>query len=494
MFRLIAPGDDGTRRPEGRTARFLVPIGGIVTGSGPSRPTTTNFRYFYVFLAVFLLMMVGGGVFFYPAMIPAQTGNGGETLVLKDHRKVLNGKYRKVKRRSTEYIIVHTSEGGLASTLKTLSKGKKSRSFKTVGGHAHYAIARDGAVYYLLAHEYRADHAGLSMWNGKTDISDCSVGIELVGYHYADITPEQYKSLEILTTELRRIYEVPGKNVLTHCQIAYGNPNQWIKKLHRGRKRCALNFDRSRIGLGDQYWSYDPDVEARRLEQDRSIFTVFYKPHLGEKSGGSNETGAPIIASGGENPADNALMAEMVADSNIISKENTAWNIAGEDYNSPSTVYLLPDERQVRGDSVAGNVGWDKLPAGTRVLLNQSSEEERPKGPIFRITRDFTAWSYVGKKFNAAATFYFFQNGGFVSGERVKDWDALPEGASLISGYKEPAEIGAMQGKTPWSIAGREYNSPETIYFIPENTVKRGDEISNFNDLPRGSLIFVKIR
>jgi hypothetical protein len=113
-----------------------------------------------------------------------------------DRRARLNPRYKKTARAKTRYIIVHTSEGGLSGTLNAVSRGKQVRSgYRTRGGHAHYVIARDGRVYRTLDKRYIADHAGRSMWNGQTKISRYSIGIELVGYHYAPITEKQYRSV-----------------------------------------------------------------------------------------------------------------------------------------------------------------------------------------------------------------------------------------------------------------------------------------------------------
>ena len=196
-----------------------------------------------------------------------------------DYRRQLNPKFKKIRRAKTSYIIVHTSELGLKSTLKVISKGKRLPSGRrTRGGHSHYVIARSGRTYRMLDSKYKADHAGLSMWNGETDISKISIGVELVGYHYSPITMHEYRSIGLLIDILQDVYNVSDRAVLTHSQVAYGFPNRWFKKNHRGRKRCAKNFIRAKAGLGPT-WSYDPDVQARRLTADPQLAEVFYSRH-----------------------------------------------------------------------------------------------------------------------------------------------------------------------------------------------------------------------
>ena len=99
-----------------------------------------------------------------------------------DYHRHLNPRFKKIKRPRTELIIVHTSECNLKSTLRTVSQGKQlANGHRTYGGHTHYVIARNGKTYRILNKRYRADHAGRSMWNGATDLSNISIGIELVG-------------------------------------------------------------------------------------------------------------------------------------------------------------------------------------------------------------------------------------------------------------------------------------------------------------------------
>ncbi|MBC8247476.1 MAG: N-acetylmuramoyl-L-alanine amidase, partial [Deltaproteobacteria bacterium] len=196
---------------------------------------------------------------------------------IRDRRYKLHRRYKKVRREQTKYIIVHTSEAGLRSTLNVISTGKIfRRGGRTYGGHAHYVIARNGRTYRTLDKNYRADHAGLSMWNGETDISDVSIGIELVGYHYTPITKKQYWSLGILIDILKDVYHLDDRAVLTHSQVAYGKPNRWVKRNHRGRKKCAKNFERRKADLV-QAWSYDPDVRAWRLKADRKLNAIYYR-------------------------------------------------------------------------------------------------------------------------------------------------------------------------------------------------------------------------
>lgn len=395
---------------------------------------------------------------------PEQRGRFQKNIV--DARKRLNPHFKRIKRQQTKYIIVHTAECNLKSALRTLSRGKRLASGRcTYGGHAHYAIARNGRTYRILDKKFRADHAGRSMWNGETDLSNVSVGIELVGYHYAPISDAQYRSVGILIDILKRVYGLSDKDVLTHSQIAYGGPNRWIKRDHRGRKRCAKNFSRIRAGLGAG-WSYDPDVKSGRLVADLNLAAVFY---------------------------DRKTAPDPDQETNVISKTNSAWAIAGEDFNSPTTVYKFPDGKILTGAKIDQTIGWDRIPPRTVVLLNQESTAAlaRQKGPVKTITSGLSAWSLAGRKYNHRSTIYFLPRGRITTGSKISDWDDLPEQTRMIIGYRGPYKISPKRYAA--QIAGKSYKDGRTLYYLPSRKLVPGDQIADFTRLPAGTLVFVPI-
>ena len=383
-----------------------------------------------------------------------------------DYRRQLNPRFKKVRRAKTSYIIVHTSELGLNSTLRVISKGKRMPSGRrTRGGHTHYVIARNGRTYRTLDRRYQADHAGRSMWNGETNISKISIGIELVGNHYKPITRHQYRSIGLLIDILQGVYNLSDRAVLTHSQVAYGYPNRWFKKNHRGRKRCAKNFMRAKAGLGPT-WAYDPDVRARRLSADPQLADVFY----GRRK----------------------LLAE-ADEANIISKSNTAWSIAGEDYDKRITVYKFPNGRLYTGDKISDKIGWNRIPANTIVLLNQETaiELNRDIGPIKTIPVGRSAWSLAGKAYNHKTTIYFLPSGRIKYGSMISNWGGLPARTKIIIGYRGPFKI--QKGRSAYHIAGVKFRDRKTIYYLPTQKLLAGNNVKNFSKLPSGTLIFLPI-
>ena len=383
-----------------------------------------------------------------------------------DYRKRINPHYRKVKRKKTRYIVVHTSECNRKSTLRTVSKGKRLRNGRrTYGGHAHYVIDRSGRTYRILHKRYRADHAGTSMWNSQTGLSDASIGIELVGYHYNPLTKHQYRSVGLLIDILKDVYNLKDRDVLTHSQIAFGTPNRWNKHRHRGRKRCAKNFSREKAGLGPT-WSYDPDVKSGRLKADAHLSAIFYAKKE---------------------------VSESTRFSHRISKNNSAWAIAGEDYKSPTTIYRFPDGRLFSGEEVDRSIGWERLPPNTTVLLNQQNTVGlyEQKGPVKTIFNGLSAWSFAGTDYNRPTTIYFLPNGQFKNGKAVADWDELPEKTRMIIGYRGPFRITLKQ--YPRDIAGSRYNHPTVLYYYPSHKLIAGNRIRDFRKLPSGTLLFLPV-
>lgn len=381
-----------------------------------------------------------------------------------DYRGRIHPKFKKIARKKTKYIVVHTSEAGLKSTLNVISKGKLVRRKRiSYGGHAHYVIARNGKTYRSLDKRYRADHAGRSMWRGETDISNVSIGIELVGYHYTDITEKQYRSVGMLIDILKRVYRLNDRAILTHSQVAYGRPNRWFKRSHRGRKRCAKNFIRHKAGLGHGP-SNDPDVKAGRLIPDPKLAAILYAKQVPPR--------------------------EKVG-SNVITGNNVAWTIAGEDYNSPNTLYKLPNGKIIPGDKIEKKIGWKNIPKMTVVMLNQA-EAPRKIGPIKVISNGLTAWTLAGSAYNRSSTFYFFPNGKVKNGTQISDWDELPPRTKMIVGYRNNGHISSA--KPPSKIAGSRYKDQNTVYYFPDTSLITGNIIKNFRRFPSGVQVYLPIK
>ncbi len=161
-------------------------------------------------------------------------------------------------RKSTQLIVLHTTEAPARSSLNKL----RDR------GEAHYCVTEDGTVYRIVDRDKVAFHAGRSMWNGKEDVDEYSIGIECVGYHDKTMGIIQLRAIRDLVAQLKKMYGITDERVVCHSHVAYGIPNRWQKHKHRGRKRCGMLFAmpsvRAVLGLKSRPRS-DADVRAKRL-------------------------------------------------------------------------------------------------------------------------------------------------------------------------------------------------------------------------------------
>jgi AmpD protein len=88
---------------------------------------------------------------------------------------------------------------------------------------AHFLIRRDGRVLQFVSSTRRAWHAGASVWQGRANCNDYSVGIELEGLEGDRFEDPQYPALARLCQALRRRH--PIAQIAGHEHIAPGRKN-----------------------------------------------------------------------------------------------------------------------------------------------------------------------------------------------------------------------------------------------------------------------------
>ena len=89
---------------------------------------------------------------------------------------------------------------------------------------AHYLIEEGGRILRLVDEERRAWHAGVSCWQGRERLNDCSIGIEIVNpgheWGYRSFTEEQYRALEWLCPAIMKRWTIAPLRVLAHSDVA----------------------------------------------------------------------------------------------------------------------------------------------------------------------------------------------------------------------------------------------------------------------------------
>lgn len=157
---------------------------------------------------------------------PAETKEVGKIV-----QKLISGGFQKSAGRKIDTVIVHTSYNSLGGDLYD---GEKIIDiYKQYGVSAHYLISRDGVIYQLVADQDIAWHAGVSeMPDGRKNVNDFSIGIEVINSKDDKFTSEQYSALNSLIATLKKKNEI--KYILGHDEIAPGRKTdpwgiQWNK-------------------------------------------------------------------------------------------------------------------------------------------------------------------------------------------------------------------------------------------------------------------------
>ncbi len=299
------------------------------------------------------------------------------------------------RRKETRYIILHTTEAASSSALQKLQ----------LRGEAHYLIDETGRVFRIVDRHRIAYHCGRSMWDGRRNLDRISIGIEVAGYHDRELEDAQYHALAALLKKLRRIYNIPDDRVLTHSMVAYGAPNRWHSRDHRGRKRCGMQFAREdvrrRLGLRRRPL-FDPDVQAGRLiHADPVLAAALFRPAR-PGAGGSHDAGGMPLVLGRDG--------------------NTPTAVAGTKWNRPCTLYFLTDGRLVLGNTLS-EADARTLPTNTRVWIGY-----RIGGTV---TRERRAFDISGPRWDAPDTFYLFPDETVISGD-LADERRIPNGTRIL--------------------------------------------------------------
>jgi len=85
---------------------------------------------------------------------------------------------------------------------------------------AHFLVRRDGELVQFVSCDARAWHAGRSVWRGRENCNDFSVGIELEGLEGGLFEDAQYATLAALATALVERY--PVRAIVGHEHVAPG--------------------------------------------------------------------------------------------------------------------------------------------------------------------------------------------------------------------------------------------------------------------------------
>jgi N-acetylmuramoyl-L-alanine amidase len=137
----------------------------------------------------------------------------------------------------------------------------------------HYVIDLDGRITQMVAEDMRAWHAGVSIWEGETDINSASIGIEIqnAGHDagYPDFPARQMQAVTTLCHDIVRRHAMRPERVLAHSDVAPG------RKIDPGEKFDWRLLARRGVGLWVEPAVLDPADEGLAKDTEHPRVCAF---------------------------------------------------------------------------------------------------------------------------------------------------------------------------------------------------------------------------
>jgi len=128
---------------------------------------------------------------------------------------------------------------------------------ETSGVSCHYLVDEAGAVTQMVDEDQRAWHAGVSSWEGDSDVNSRSIGIEIHNPGpeggYPDFPQAQMAAVEALARDIVERHHIAPRHVLAHSDVAPG------RKIDPGEKFDWKGLAAAGVGL----WVQAPDTADR---------------------------------------------------------------------------------------------------------------------------------------------------------------------------------------------------------------------------------------
>jgi N-acetylmuramoyl-L-alanine amidase len=151
----------------------------------------------------------------------------------------------------------------------------------------HYFVSEDGSVAQLVPEARRAWHAGISSWQGVSDLNSHSVGIEIANpghdFGYPDFPNVQIDAVIALCSDIMARRSISPARVLAHSDIAPSRKND------PGEKFPWARLNKAGIGLWVEPTKIVPGPELD--PGDRSTFVKSLQGWLRELGYGIAVTG-----------------------------------------------------------------------------------------------------------------------------------------------------------------------------------------------------------
>jgi N-acetylmuramoyl-L-alanine amidase len=141
---------------------------------------------------------------------------------------------------SADILLLHYT--GMTSTADAIERLRDPDAKVS----SHYVVDEQGDIFQLVPETRRARHAGLSSWEGVSDINSRSIGIEIAnpghGFGYPDFPGDQIAGVIALCRDIVVRHLVRPDRVLAHSDVA---PQ---RKLDPGEKFPWERLHRAGVG------------------------------------------------------------------------------------------------------------------------------------------------------------------------------------------------------------------------------------------------------
>ncbi|HYA16042.1 MAG TPA: peptidoglycan recognition family protein [Bryobacteraceae bacterium] len=135
----------------------------------------------------------------------------------------------------------------------------------------NFVVDRFGRAWRIVPEEEAANHAGFSAWADENwrylNLNESFLAISIESGANAEISPAQVRSAAMLVEMLRRRYNIPAANCVTHAQISV-NPRNMRIGYHTD---WLSGFPFAALGLPDNYAEPLPAIWAFGFDYDPSF-------------------------------------------------------------------------------------------------------------------------------------------------------------------------------------------------------------------------------
>jgi N-acetylmuramoyl-L-alanine amidase len=140
---------------------------------------------------------------------------------------------------------------------------------------AHFVVEEGGEIWRLVPEERRAFHAGLSCWQGQSDLNSVSIGIEIVNpgheWGYRPYPNAQMTAVEYLCRDILSRHPIPPHRVVGHSDIA---PD---RKTDPGELFDWPRLARAGIGIWPEPSGERPDVVPDHVRAISNLGQIGYR-------------------------------------------------------------------------------------------------------------------------------------------------------------------------------------------------------------------------